>query len=264
MSNPKVFISYSHDSEEHKNWVRHLANDLRINGVDVTLDQWDLLLGQDVSAFMQKAITSADRVLLVCSDVYVNKADGGTGGVGYERLVVTSEVVQEIDTKKFVPVVRKNPKQLKVPKFLGPRLYIDFEDDVTYEKRLEDLLREIHGKPLHIKPPIGSNPFSGSIASSEEPVRVTGPTGVTGRGIPVLSEKWFEGGLRPHAPKGKSKKNKVKVSWRAENRYRCCGYQACTRSGPPNARPVVHRSRRHRATHGDTHDDLQSLVLNHR
>ncbi len=65
MSAPKVFISYSHDSDGHKKWVRHLATDLRANGVDVSLDQWDLELGQDVVEFMRRGITESDRVTFV-------------------------------------------------------------------------------------------------------------------------------------------------------------------------------------------------------
>ena len=42
---PKVFISYSHDSELHKSWVENLAGRLVKNGVDVVFDQWDLRLG---------------------------------------------------------------------------------------------------------------------------------------------------------------------------------------------------------------------------
>ena len=41
---PKVFISYSWDTEngddEHKKWVRDLATKLRSHGVDVILDQF--------------------------------------------------------------------------------------------------------------------------------------------------------------------------------------------------------------------------------
>jgi hypothetical protein len=51
---PKAFISYSHDSSTHKDWVLKLASDLRAKGVDVVLDQWDLVPGQDVSLFMQR------------------------------------------------------------------------------------------------------------------------------------------------------------------------------------------------------------------
>ena len=47
---PKAFISYSHDSSDHKRWVAVLATKLRENGVDVILDQWDLSLGDDLYA----------------------------------------------------------------------------------------------------------------------------------------------------------------------------------------------------------------------
>ena len=108
MNAPRVFLSYSHDSEGHQEWVLRLATDLRKNGIDASLDQWDLSLGQDVAAFMTAGISTADRVLLVCTEKYVQKAEAGTGGVGFERLIVTAELVQAIDTKKFLPVVREN------------------------------------------------------------------------------------------------------------------------------------------------------------
>src|SRR5205823_12453487 len=113
MTAPIVFISYSHDSEDHKRWVRQLATDLRSNGIDVILDQWDLALGQDVAAFMQRGVVVSHRVLIVCSDDYVRKADTGSGGVGYERLIITSEVIGNIDTKKFIPIIRGNNSSLK-------------------------------------------------------------------------------------------------------------------------------------------------------
>ena len=95
-----------------------MATDLRANGVDATLDQWDLRLGQDIAAYMQQGIATADRVLLICTDAYVTKAEAGTGGVGYERLIVTAELVQSIDTTKFIPVVRGSVKRKRMPAFL--------------------------------------------------------------------------------------------------------------------------------------------------
>ena len=80
---PNVFISYSHDNDEHKQWVRKLASDLRNNGIDVILDQWDIGPGDDLTAFMEKGVTSADRVLVVSSPRYVQKANVGEGGVGW-------------------------------------------------------------------------------------------------------------------------------------------------------------------------------------
>jgi TIR domain len=189
---PSVFISYSHDSEDHKAWVLRLAIELRERGVDATLDQWDLAPGQDVAAFMQKGILDADRVILVCSSAYVRKAELGTGGVGYERLIVTGEVVQNIDTRKFIPLVRANPSQRQIPRFLGPRLYIDFNDDGVYEMKREELLRELLGAPANVKPPLGANPFSGELPKQTEPERVVRPTGMTRAGGALLGEPWFE------------------------------------------------------------------------
>ncbi|MBI5449973.1 MAG: toll/interleukin-1 receptor domain-containing protein [Gammaproteobacteria bacterium] len=192
MRPPSVFISYSHDSEAHKAWVLRLASDLREHGVDATLDQWELVPGQDVAAFMQKGILEADRVLLVCSSTYVSKAEAGAGGVGFERLIVTGEVVQNIDTRKFIPLVRGNPTEPRIPRFLGPRLYIDFNNDASYETKREELLRELLGAPLAIKPPLGTNPFSGAMPKQAELARVVGLTGVTREGGQLLSEPWFE------------------------------------------------------------------------
>lgn len=50
---PQVFISYSHDSLEHKQWVLELATRLRANGIDAILDQWDLKPGDDLPKFME-------------------------------------------------------------------------------------------------------------------------------------------------------------------------------------------------------------------
>ena len=67
MSAPKVFILYSRDSQPHKDWVLRFASELRTNGIDAKLDQWDLSPGQDMAAFMAGGIRTADRVLLICT-----------------------------------------------------------------------------------------------------------------------------------------------------------------------------------------------------
>lgn len=58
IEHPKVFISYSWDTEdrnqEHKKWVYYLATKLRYHGVDVTLDQFDLRFGDDLPFLWNK------------------------------------------------------------------------------------------------------------------------------------------------------------------------------------------------------------------
>lgn len=155
---PRVFISYSHESNEHKNWVLRLASDLRNHGVDAVLDVWDLKPGDDVARFMEH-LASVDRVVIVCSEQYAQKAVVGKGGVGYETMLVTAEILQDRGVVKFIPVLRNNPTKT-LPPFLRTRMWIDFETDANYPTKLEELIRVLHEAPVNQKPPLGRNPFS--------------------------------------------------------------------------------------------------------
>jgi TIR domain-containing protein len=103
-----VFLSYSHDNADHKAWVLRLATDLRQNGVDSHIDQWDCGPGADITQYMEKAIRKADRVLLITTPAYARKANAAKGGVGYERLVVTSQLAEQLDKARFTQL-EKNP-----------------------------------------------------------------------------------------------------------------------------------------------------------
>lgn len=192
MKPPKIFISYSHDSDAHKAWALKLATDLVEKGIEVIFDQWDLTLGQDIAAFMEESVSTADRVLLVCTEKYVAKANDGQGGVGYERLIVSREIVEKIDTKKFIPLTRAAGTPPKLPNFLGARRYLDFSNDAQYEDRIEELARELHGIPAVTKPSLGHNPYVATAPPFDQPSRMAGPSGLLSSGRPLLSEAWFE------------------------------------------------------------------------
>ena len=171
---PKTFVSYSHDSREHRKWVLELSTKLVSNGIDVTLDQWDLRPGDDVARFMEVGVRESDRVLVICTPQYVKKANEGTGGVGYERLIVTAHLVRDLGSTKFIPIVRDASDEAKVPEFLGNRYYVDFSDDDQFNAKIDELLHELHQVPVLQKPPLGRNPFS-SLPSREEAPPSTRP-----------------------------------------------------------------------------------------
>ena len=160
MEPPKVFASYSHDSDEHKKWVRKFCTKLRENEVDVTLDQWDLGPGDDRIVFMEKGVRDSDRVLAICTDAYVRKANARERGAGFEGYIITAELVEDLGTDKFIPIIRQSTGKEKTPTFLKPKVYLDFTNDTQFDVSFDQLLREIHGAPLHPKPPLGENPFS--------------------------------------------------------------------------------------------------------
>lgn len=164
---PKVFISYSHDSPEHKRWVSEIGAKLRHNGIDAILDQWDLGPGDDITLFMERGIIESDRVLVVCTDQYVRKANAAEGGVGYERMIVTAQLVKDLGTDKFIPIIRQASGQEKTPTFLGTRVYIGFTNDSQFESEFDKLIHELHRMPIVKKPPLGKNPFA-KVPSGQE------------------------------------------------------------------------------------------------
>lgn len=155
----KVFISYSHDSEDHKEWVKHLATILVKNGVEVILDQWDLRAGKDIPQFVEDSILKSDRVLLICTESYAEKANNRVGGVGVEALVINSSLMEDLGTSKFVVVVRQQNPRIQLPNLLKSRLFVDFSDDGSFEAQVEHLIKELHGVVHLDKPKLGPNPF---------------------------------------------------------------------------------------------------------
>lgn len=149
-----VFISYSHDDVEHKSWVRRLATRLRQSGVDAILDQWDLVAGEDLPIFMEHGVRESDFVILVCTSRYVQKANGGQGGVGYEKMIVTSALAKAIDQRKFIPIVRQTNTN-DLPTFLASKVYVDFSKSDDFEIGVDDLLRAIFKHSIALKPPLG-------------------------------------------------------------------------------------------------------------
>jgi hypothetical protein len=174
MTAPVAFISYSHDSQDHKRWVLDLATRLRSNGVDVILDQWDLGPGGDLPHFMEQAVAKSARVLMICTERYTQKANLGSGGVGYEKMIVTAELLQRIESNRFIPIVRQSGAR-DLPRFLGSKLYIDLSSADLFETGFDQLLRELLGVPLFQKPPLGEAPT----LNPQEPPKPSFPDPVT-------------------------------------------------------------------------------------
>ncbi|WP_455914254.1 toll/interleukin-1 receptor domain-containing protein [Pseudomonas syringae] len=155
---PKVFVSYSWDSPEHRQWVAHLAASLRANGIDAILDQWHVRGGEDLAAFMERSVREADRVLVICTDGYYQRAVARQGGVGYEHSMITGELMRNVGSNKFIPIVRQLSPQSQVPPELSGRLRFDLGVGPDYHAQLNALVRDLHDVPTPV-PPLGQNPF---------------------------------------------------------------------------------------------------------
>lgn len=102
---PNIFVSYSWDNESHKEWARLFSDRLIKNGIDAYIDQYDARPGDRLPHFMEKSITEADYVLIICTPTYKKKADSRTGGVGYEGHIISGELFSKGNERKFIPIM---------------------------------------------------------------------------------------------------------------------------------------------------------------
>ena len=151
---PKLFLSYSWDSDAHKQWVKQFAARLRKDGIDVTLDQWETALGDQLPSFMEEAIGESQYVLIVCTPNYKERSEGRKGGVGYEGDIMTAEIMAEKNHRKFIPVLRSGTWEEAAPNWLTGKSYSDLSDDESSEASYKQLVLNLHGR-REPPPPIG-------------------------------------------------------------------------------------------------------------
>ncbi|MDC0675177.1 SEFIR domain-containing protein [Nannocystis radixulma] len=108
----RIFISYTHDSDEHAAKVRRLADSLRTVGLLTVLDQYE---SPGPSAgwpfWMERELQAANYVVCVCSATYRRRVDGleapdkGKGAAWEGNLIRNLLHDAKSDTRKFVPVL---------------------------------------------------------------------------------------------------------------------------------------------------------------
>jgi hypothetical protein len=161
-----AFISYSWDSEQHREWVLALATRLRGDGVETVLDQWHVVPGDQLPAFMEKAVRESDHVLIVCTPRYKERSERRVGGVGYEGDIITGEVLTTGNQRKFIPILRAGEWTEAAPNWLAGKYHIDLRGEPYSESHYKDLLTTLLGTRPQ-PPPVR--------LSSEHPTRSSGP-----------------------------------------------------------------------------------------
>lgn len=143
MKNPTVFISYSWDNSQHKNWVIALANELRKYGIDAIVDEF-ITQNETVNLnrMMIENIFNNDFTLVIMTDKYAKKANEFKGGVGYETAILINDMVDNIG--KIIQIMRfKGDRKEAIPYYLKGVSYIDFTNDSDFDEKFEDLKYKI-------------------------------------------------------------------------------------------------------------------------
>jgi len=153
---PVVFISYSWDSEEHRQWVRQLADDLQTKyGIHVLCDCYNRK-GEELTNFMVNAIEKADRVLVIGTPNYRQRSKMNCGGAGFEGHIINVDIYHHWDSCKYIPILRNGKFDESFPITIEARTGMDFTDDMGYEENLRTLANDIKGKPENARPELNS------------------------------------------------------------------------------------------------------------
>jgi hypothetical protein len=158
MNSPKVFISYSHDSETHKDRVFELSERLISDGVDSQIDQYEISPLGGWPRWTRNHIKDSDYVLVVCTEKYERRYEGtedaGTGaGAKWEGAIITQQLYEsEGGAHKFIPVAFTREDAAHIPVELrGSTRYV-LDSDEGYQ----DLYRHITGQPKAVKGSLGT------------------------------------------------------------------------------------------------------------
>lgn len=135
----QVFIAYSWDSASHKEKVKRLVQSLRSSGIDVVYDG-DLQFGERLQHFCETSISKSDIVLFICTPNYKYRADNRVSGVGYENEIITSELYETCNEKKFIPILFVGTWETALPIWAKGKLGIDLSTSELFETNYPKLL----------------------------------------------------------------------------------------------------------------------------
>ena len=155
---PIVFISYSHDLQEHADRVLTLSDHLRAEGIDCILDQYEDSPPEGFPRWMDRKIETADFVLMICTPTYYRRVMGEEDpdkghGVAWESALIYQYIYNEgTSNKRFIPVLLEGGQAADIPRpWQGVKYYCPMT-----KEGYEELYRRLTSQPLTPKPALGT------------------------------------------------------------------------------------------------------------
>ncbi len=140
----KIFVTYRWESEEHNEKVISFTNYLRRNGYAAVNDEY---LSQeetaiDFSQMMHQGLTDNDKVIIVLSEAYAERANKFQGGVGTEYSMIIKDIKEK--KNKYILVSFNGIRESIFPLFLKGKNCLDLEGLKDKDK----LFAKLNDEPL--------------------------------------------------------------------------------------------------------------------
>ena len=139
---PYIFVSYSWDSDDHKEKVKNFVQNLRLDNINVTYDG-DLQFGERLPHYMEESIRNSDIVLFICTPNYKYRADNRISGVGAENQIITGELYETCNEKKFIPILFSGTWEASLPTWAKGKLGADLSTHEFYDTNYQKLVQHL-------------------------------------------------------------------------------------------------------------------------
>ncbi|MGH8579907.1 MAG: SEFIR domain-containing protein [Gammaproteobacteria bacterium] len=157
MNKITAFISYSHDSDEHRERVLGLSERLRADGIATILDRY-VEKGsppEGWARWMMNGLNAATHVLCVCTDTYRRRFLGQEvtshgKGVDWEGALVTQALYDarsRTNNNKFIPVLFMRSDESHIPEPLRPQTHYLLDSEASYQALYDALLDQAGVEP---------------------------------------------------------------------------------------------------------------------
>ncbi|HME09591.1 MAG TPA: SEFIR domain-containing protein, partial [Bryobacteraceae bacterium] len=181
---PRVFISYTHDSQEHMDRVWDLSEKLRGDGVDCRIDQHEESPPEGWPRWCRNQVQESQFVLMACTETYQRRYEGkaepdeGQGGQ-WEGFVITQKLYKAAArNEKFIPLVFAAGDSQYIPDELDGATYYNPATPGGYEK----LFRRITSQPARKPTPVAD-------ALRPMPTATGAQTAPAGEALPTMERK---------------------------------------------------------------------------
>lgn len=149
-----VFVSYSWINEKPDFFVLELVERLRNEGINATCD---VMFIQDKSSInfvqmMAEQLLNSDKVIIILSEAYKEKADSFKGGVGQEYRYIINDITN--NENKYILVSKTTNFNSVLPDFLKGRQTIYVTEEKIKEGNIDELLHKLNNIPLYIFSPV--------------------------------------------------------------------------------------------------------------
>lgn len=218
-----VFISYSHDSDEHRDRVLALSERLRADGIETMLDRY-VERGSPPEGWprwMLNGLDKASHLLTVCTQTYYRRFRGHEvlekgKGVDWEGALITQALYDSKSASiKFLPVVFDAADVGYIPEPLRGQSYYSLTSEQNYQALYDALLKQSGVEPgpvgaLKRKPRARGSPLrfgdtpgaAASVAPDISRIVKYAPAQLIGREaeIALLNNAWDKA-LRDESPR---------------------------------------------------------------